>query len=336
MSIEKDLKIGDYVEFYPGDDIPGIDKSAQWVGQVVKFHPDMDPEEGVIVELILDSQSIRNIPVEYLEECGEMGTPAHMFFIAEKYLKKSTPRDHRLDFLNAYNMLQDKLWSLGPDYENLFDDDEEIIDDFIDSIFFDDFEDEDKEHVEYIVRNFTNLIIDIEGIALEQIDTDLVKRVCLEHVPAHIVAPEEVFELYGTVLPVYFHFLSTIGVISDQDRDEINNTIEEIKDLIPSLAKDPNNWGPGKQLIHTAEQAGVDIQNQEELGEFLNYAQELEEEELRNNNMVFDPFKSIGRNQKISVKYQDGSQKVGVKFKKVEKDLRMGKCFIIDVEENEN
>ena len=42
-----------------------------------------------------------------------------------------------------------------------------------------------------------------------------------------------------------------------------------------------------------------------------------------------DPFKGIGRNQKITVKYKNGKLLEDIKFKKVESDLRNGLCELI-------
>ena len=39
-----------------------------------------------------------------------------------------------------------------------------------------------------------------------------------------------------------------------------------------------------------------------------------------------DPYAHIGRNDRVTVTYPDGSRKQDVKFKFVEKDLRAGKC----------
>ena len=38
----------------------------------------------------------------------------------------------------------------------------------------------------------------------------------------------------------------------------------------------------------------------------------------------------IGRNEKVDVKYTDGTVKKGIKYKKVQRDVETGKCEIID------
>jgi hypothetical protein len=41
------------------------------------------------------------------------------------------------------------------------------------------------------------------------------------------------------------------------------------------------------------------------------------------------PFDKIGRNDKVTVKYKDGTLQTDVKFKKVEDDLKSGKCELV-------
>jgi preprotein translocase subunit SecA len=40
--------------------------------------------------------------------------------------------------------------------------------------------------------------------------------------------------------------------------------------------------------------------------------------------------KKFGRNEKITVRYHDGTVKADVKFKKVEDDLRADKCVLVE------
>jgi preprotein translocase subunit SecA len=103
-----------------------------------------------------------------------------------------------------------------------------------------------------------------------------------------------------------------------------------IKNKIPIVASDPSNWGMAKSMMMRATQSGYDVNNQQDLNNFmLDYNQQTLANMPIRKQIRENPYKKIGRNDKISVKYSDGALKENVKFKTVEQDLIDAKCELI-------
>jgi len=129
----------------------------------------------------------------------------------------------------------------------------------------------------------------------------------------------------------FFKFLDDKKYISNAK--SLIKAVNLIKDEIAVEADNIENWGLDKLIVMSAIEAGVDMDNEEEFEKFmLNHIAELEKEEEEEARIVplkIDPFRKIGRNQKISIKYVDGRIVEDIKFKKVEMDLRNGICEIL-------
>ena len=79
-----------------------------------------------------------------------------------------------------------------------------------------------------------------------------------------------------------------------------------------------------------AKAEGYDLSSEEEINDFMRRQRmQAPVQQYPYTEPPEDPFKGIGRNQKITVQYEDGTTKADIKFKKVEKDLRAGRCELI-------
>ncbi len=117
--------------------------------------------------------------------------------------------------------------------------------------------------------------------------------------------------------------------------------MEKMKDKIPKWEADSDNWGPAKTIMMGAIEAGVDMDDTDAINKYMHeYNSKLTGNLFGGpfNNSYRDypkpippsPFRNIGRNDKISVKYTDGKIMEGVKFKKVQKDLESGACELME------
>ncbi|MEL7223214.1 MAG: hypothetical protein AAGJ93_17950, partial [Bacteroidota bacterium] len=150
-------------------------------------------------------------------------------------------------------------------------------------------------------------------------------------VPRKISSEASVFENYGSLLNQFFLFIDEQQYISNAQK--LIKTVEKIKHQIPQKANDPDNWGMAKTMMMNAYNQGVDVTDEEALRQFM-FAQQVRGLDQINNEYRVartqeDPFKQLGRNQKISVKYSDGRVLENIKFKKVESDLRNGLCELL-------
>ncbi len=204
---------------------------------------------------------------------------------------------------------------------------ENRIEEFLGSEFYDALTDAQKVSAEFSINCFVNYMSDYEGAGMSDWDSQNVTSVCLEWIPKKVTAEIEFFEHFSDVLTQFFKFLEKGNDIKNAKK--IQKTIAEIKDDIPAMARDPRNWGIAKSMMMGAKQSGYDINNKEDLNHYLlDYNQNALSEVLKSKPKE-NPYKKIGRNDKISVKYLDGTLKENIKFKVVEQDLLNELCELI-------
>lgn len=205
------------------------------------------------------------------------------------------------------------------------------IDEFLESAFYDALTDAQKESAAFTLDTFISYMSDYEGV--EQAsgwNSRNVQVVCLEWIPKKVTAEIGFFENYGEILISFFKFLDTDGTI--KNAKALQKTVADINSKIPVVASDPRNWGMAKSMMMKATQSGYDISSKEDLNHFmLDYNQQAMDRlsQSKPKPLIDNPYKKMGRNDKISVKYADGTLKENIKFKVVEQDLIDGKCDMI-------
>ncbi|WP_339922671.1 hypothetical protein [uncultured Cyclobacterium sp.] len=186
-----------------------------------------------------------------------------------------------------------------------------------------------KENSSFIIELFMELMYNYEYATPDQWTASNVKEVCLHVVPRKITAEIELFENYGLVLQSFIKFLKANDYL--QNADSILKSITKVTPEIAKQANNSDNWGMAKSLMMGAQNSGVDFTNEDELQKFIiDKNLEIDERNKQSQPRNEDAFKGIERNQKISVKYEDGEIVKGIKFKKVEQDLITGKCVIFE------
>jgi hypothetical protein len=191
--------------------------------------------------------------------------------------------------------------------------------------------DVEASNVDMALNTFLDYMYNYEYVLPEEWEPQHVKAVCLQWAPGKITAPPEEFRDYGKAVIALLSFLGDAGHI--ENAAELIKTVEQIKNRIPVEAANKSNWGPAKTMMMEAMEQGVDLSSEEAIEAYLMkkqmaaFAQQPREPQY--STPPEDPFKGIGRNQKITVRYTDGEVRADIKFKKVEKDLRAGNCEIV-------
>lgn len=329
------LKKGDFVRTKEAIVLDGHDEAMfQWGGEVV------GDSKKVVVEVKFDAPSLGNLPDSYIEECEEEGYHWDTYFFeieeVEKIERRDTPQqleavkkvitqkviDIEESETAEYNALM-KTWSA----------------EFEKSRFFDEMTEYQKENANFATEIFGDLMKNYQWLeSPEEWTVGDVREVCLDVAPRKISTEIEFFENYGTILIQYFKFLEEVGHLADTS--DIQECLEEIKDEIGPASQDSSNWGIAKSFMMNAMNSGVDMENPEAIDNFMR------QEQQRAMSDFSDPFsggggyssyqepvrkslmEKIGRNQKVTVQYTDGKIVEDIKHKKVEKDIKDGKCRI--------
>jgi hypothetical protein len=147
----------------------------------------------------------------------------------------------------------------------------------------------------------------------------------LDIVPSTLVADKEVFEIYGTVVRAFLLFLKSQNLLPEADA--IISTVEKISPQIAQRAKKSSNWTERKRYLMQAKAKGIKFKDQEEADDYV-LEQVMDFNRVYSYDRVSLP--KLGRNEKITVQYEDGRVVENVKFKKVKNDLENGLCTILE------
>lgn len=328
------LKIGDFVRTKEAIELEGNEGVLfQWGGEIV-YNDKTDP----VVEVKFDAPSINNLPDGYWDECEELGLDWEGYFFEEVELEKIERRDTPKELEAAKKAIIQKL--IEKEEEESVAYNKQMKDwsaAFEKSQFFEEMTDYQKENANFATEIFGDLMKNYQWLdSPDEWTAEDVREVCLDVAPRKISTEIEFFENYGAILIQYFKFLEDAGYM--KDTADILKCLEEIKDDIASASQDPSKWGIAKSFMMNAFNSGVDLEDPNAIDAFMR------QEQQRAIDDYADPFgggyssyqepirkslmDKIGRNQKVTVQYTDGRIVEDIKHKKVEKDIKDGKCRI--------
>ncbi|MEM8527276.1 MAG: hypothetical protein AAGG68_21725 [Bacteroidota bacterium] len=328
------FKINDYVRVKDGTEIEEQENPINgWGGKVVEIYQNKG-ETTYLIEF--DAPTLGMFSNQYIETGIEDGSSEDTYIFNESDLLLMKRRDTNAKRKQAYNELMDRVKELNPDtYE--FDQGaaDLIYHEFSESPFFEVLTEEEKEDAGFTVDCLQSYLFNYEGLTLTDATVEDIATVCLEWMPKKITSELTFFKNISPILVQFFKYLGTTNAYPI-DTEKVVTTLEEIADEIVKRAADPRNWGMAKSMMMGAVEQGLDLNDQQSLDQYMyDY-----NSNLRSSNSFPthsppklaqpDPFKHLGRNDKINVQYQDGTTKTSIKFKKVEKDLRAGKCSILE------
>jgi hypothetical protein len=314
------FKVGDFVKIKEGTLTESGQPMSNWAGKILELYPEL-----CLIEL--DALTLDSLNDDYLCETIEDGSNATQYIFEYGDLIPSQRRDTESSLKNAVKIIVDRLKELDDAEEGECLDNEHWIGKFLESEFHDALTDEQKESAGFTISTFMDYTANYEGAYPEDWKPQDVTNACLNWIPKKVTAEIEFFNHYGDVVIAFLKFLDKKQYI--QNAKTLQKAIAEIKHKIPVIASNPKNWGMAKSMMMGAKQSGYDINNKQDLDKYMN---EYTHQTLSNIAMrqpKENPYKHIGRNDKVSVKYIDGKTEENVKFKKIEQDLIDKKCELI-------
>lgn len=339
------FKLGDCVKLKDGIEPDKVgDTIVHWQGRIVAFFEEENVPKA-IVEYDLLSQS--ELDEEYWKFFRKGKRDYFHTFVPYENLALAEPRDTSNEVEEYQDELMKQIWE-----ESNYEIDERSktkdtwLRHFMRSQFCFDLDSLEMENAPFIVETFIEYMYQYEGQTPNEWEDDAVNEVCVHWFPSKTSAEKETFECFGNVMLHFFDFLEDRGYLETQSFQEI---VKNVKDKVVENSQDRSLWGPAKTMMMTALEEGVDVQNQAEMNNFVQKMQrralsEMEQERQdklnvieRLSKMVYEEDtkgrggkirKSIGRNEKVSVRYMDGKIVNDVKYKKVEQDLKDGLCVL--------
>jgi hypothetical protein len=323
------FKKGDFIKVKPNTKLESGEIVNNWAGEVQEVYGE---EKCCLVSL--DSLTIDSLDDAYLRESIVEGEEPFEYVFEFDDIELSERRDTDEQVMEALDRLSSRMIALEEEFEERGEElKERWIEEFANSNYYERLDEIQKESAGFIVSTFMDYMDNYEYVQPEEWSPSNVRSVCLDIVPRKITAEIGTFENYGDVLIPFLEFLGHEKYISNAA--SLIREVERIKGQIPVEAKNPDNWGMAKSMMMSAQEQGVDMSNEKEIEKFmmlqqLQALQQLQEDQHpRATPPKQDPYKGIGRNQKITIKYKDGRILENIKFKKVESDLRNGICEIV-------
>lgn len=323
------FKKGDFIKVKPNTKLETGEVVNNWAGEVQEVYRN---EKCCLVTL--DAQTIDSLDDSYLRSSIDEGAEPFEYVFEFDDIESSERRDTDELVMIALDKLSSRMIALEEEYENEQESlREKWIAEFENTEIFESLNEVQKENSNFVISTFMDFMYDYEYVQPQEWSPSNVQNVCLGIVPRKITSDEETFENYGVILISYLKFLGIKNYISNSR--PLMQTVEKIKQKIPIEAKNPRNWGMAKSMMMSAQEQGFDMSNEEDIEKFMMLQQmrTINESEQNNQSKIIplreDPFKGIGRNQKITIKYNDGRILENIKYKKVEADLRNGNCEIL-------
>ncbi|MFN0036068.1 MAG: hypothetical protein ACKVUS_13475 [Saprospiraceae bacterium] len=327
------FQLNDYVRVKPGvlleetgEPVPG------WEGQITEIPTN---PTNLVYLIELDALSLEQLPEKYLADCIEESDLAIAYYFAEEDLEHAVRRD-----------TDDQRAAAIASLENLFFPPEDELDGAQVARWLGEFEQspqyatlgpDEQESVYFIIEIFSEYAFNYRGDQPDDWSVGTVREVCLELFPRKFTAKTEDFEQIGAVLIQFFGFLDEKKYL--KNADALRREVKKIAPEIVLRAKDPRNWGMAKSFAMGAAAAGVDLGDSNAMNGFMadynaNLLPNLGFSDFGTKKSQLlrpapeNPFKNIARNQIVKVKYPDGNIREG-KFKRLEDELRAGKCELL-------
>ena len=320
------LNIGDSVKIIDGVKFPKLNIDiSDWHGRIIEIG-------NKSIELELDSLTLENFNSTLFEYYLKEDDYPHIITVPKKDIEASEPRDTLQEVELAQDKIIDKLdkHSNEAPYRLLI---RKWTRQFLRSEYFQELSEIEKENTEFIIEVFADYMHDYEDELPKKWTVNSIREVCLNWVPRKISAERDLFESFGKVLIVFFKFLEERKYLKTRVFQDL---VIKIQNGIVENSQKPSNWGIAKSFMMKAMRAGVDLNDKDDMNNFLMGEQLSSIEKINNdigrlesNKVDKKQFKGIWRNSKVTVKYMDGKIIQQVKFKDVEDDLLRGICELI-------
>ena len=105
-----------------------------------------------------------------------------------------------------------------------------------------------------------------EGAKAEDLSIPVLREVLLEWFPRKMSAGREFFELVGSVVEAFLHWLGTKGILKDET--PLENAVHLWREEIVTHGMDPSRWGMAKGFAMAAKERGIDLGDKEAMTRF--------------------------------------------------------------------
>ncbi len=334
-SEKPDFKVGHYVKVNEGMVIETGETVNNWAGKITEINPEHDT-----VEITFDAETLNSISDTYLIECDEKGYDHYTYRFGRSDLTPIERRDTEEEYHAAAKAYDLRFAQLTGDMASVEDSmRDEWFRLFSKSPFFEQLNETQKENTDFAIEVFINYLEGYLGLGLYDCTPEDAKEMCLDILPRKVSADDEFFGSVASLLAVFFEFLEENGHIPAGNGKAISDTLKGMDKETLAASKDPSNWGMAKSMVMSAQEQGFDLTDEDDKNRFMQMQQlnALNRAASQKRQSLFasqpyvneDPYKDFGRNTKVSVRYPGGKVRERVSFKRVEKDLRAGKCELI-------
>ena len=257
------FKKGDYIKVKDGIKLESGEIVNDWAGEI---HEVYRKEKCCLI--ILDAPTIDSFDESYLIACIEEGSEPFEYVFEFDDIDLSNRRDTDEEAMKALDNLASKMIKLEETAEEQQEKrKEKWIEEFIESRYFSNLSEYQKENASFIIGTFMDFMNNYEYVQPEEWNSMNITEVCLNIVPRKITSEIELFENYGDVLIPFLSFLGNKKYL--ENSEQLVLAVNKIKTRIPREADNPNNWGMAKSMMMSAQKKGIEFNNEEEIQNYL-------------------------------------------------------------------
>ena len=138
---------------------------------------------------------------------------------------------------------------------------------FLNSKHFDQLSEDQKQESEFIMETFSEFMYSYQGLSPHEQNAEELEECCLETLPRKVSTDEIYFQSIAPVLCAFFSFAEEKKLL--KNASILAKKVRAIDKQIVKNASDPEHWGISKSLVRAAEDAGVDVMDEDELHQFV-------------------------------------------------------------------
>ena len=338
MTSQTDFKVGDYVRARPGilaelDDDRHEPMAEHFGGRIISL--DLAEDYALIS---LDAHSLARFMTKDVRQMDEEGLDPYQYAFGLDQLVPAPRRDtddtYRAAVTRIEQLLDEQLAKSKGEYEATFQrHKQEVLDAFATHLRQSGTEKENVSQQVGDIEMFMDMAFNYADVTTpEEYTPYTIEEVMLDVMPRKLSANREYYVRLADTCIIYLDWLGQSGRL--RDAPKVLRAARAAAKKLPARAMDPSRWGISKTLMMGMQEEGIDPTDRQQLDAYISrYNAGLDLPRRTSTPPPSPPPHErfpYGRNDRITVEYEDGSRKEDTKFKYVEKDLREGRCRVVD------
>ena len=338
MAVDTKFKVGDYVRARPDflaelDDDRHEPMAEHFGGKIIS----LDPAEGYAL-ISLDADSLAHFTAEDVRQMDEEGLDPYQYAFGLDQLVPAPRRDTEATYQAAVarveQLLDEQLAETEQEYEATFyRRKQETLDAFATYLRQSSMEEDDVSQQVSDIELFLDMAFNYaDATTPEEYTPYAIEEVMLDVMPRKLSASREDYVRLADTCVTYLDWLGQSGRLHDAPK--VLRAARAAAKKLPARAMDPSRWGISKTLMMGMQNEGIDPTDRQQLDAYITrYNTGLDLPRRPSSSPPSQPPHErlpYGRNDRITVEYENGSRKENAKFKYVEKDLREGRCRVVD------